>query len=174
MRRKFQLLILNQPPQQVCGNENPFDIQPCTLKKNYLVPLYKFSACYSVQFPSQITSPYHSIKQWIATHPVTHKPKYQRPYFDAPLRNSGLATLLIQQHTRKGCWSTFRPVALLSVWTRLFLTATIVLVTSTPPNSVPSFIQIQIQQCRLVVQSPFVDSSSSACNRDFSECVPSP
>jgi hypothetical protein len=107
------------------------------------------------QAPFQTTLLYHSTKQWLSTHAVTQKPKYQRPRIDAPLWNAFLFNLLTQPYACKDRWSKIRPPAPLSTGTGLSIATTIVLVTCTPPNSMPFFFQRQIQQCRLIVADYF-------------------
>jgi len=138
------------------------------------VPLHKLSACYSLQIPSQTTLPYYSTKQWISTHPVTHKVKYQRPYSDATLRNSVLGTLLTQQHTQKGCLVhnssgcsfvcgnpalSCRHYSFSDKYTAKFCA---ILHSASDPTV--------LFRC---AESPFVNFSSSDCSRDFAECVQS-
>jgi hypothetical protein len=120
------------------------------------------------------TLPYNSTKQLISTYPITHKVKYQRPYSDAPLRNSVLGTLLTQQHTQKGClvhnssgcsFVCGKPA--LSCRHCSFsdkYTAKFCAILHSPSD--PAV----LSRC---AKSPFVDFSSSDSSRNFAECVQS-
>jgi hypothetical protein len=153
MLRKCQILIFNQPPQQVSGNENPFEIQACTFKSFFSPFIYtlrmllltnSLSNHLAISFDETMNFDSFCHSQVEISVSIFRRP-FERTLFLVPCSHNSIH--------RRVVWFTIRAVALLCVETRLFLAGTIVLVTSTPPNSVPFFIQRQIQQCCLVVQS---------------------